>query len=49
MNASATIEDEGDVSALGHILFEGGVSPERAQRVARYLIEVTDPEFGEED
>jgi hypothetical protein len=46
--SASTIEDEGDVAALAHILYEGGVGTARAEKVARHLIAVTDPEFGED-
>ncbi|MFD9734377.1 hypothetical protein [Umezawaea sp. NPDC059074] len=42
-------ETEGDTAALGNLLYEAGMSPERAERVARFLVTTTDREFGEED
>lgn len=49
MSPNGFDEGEGDVAALGQMFYEAGVSPARAERLARRLITDTDPEFGEED
>ena len=42
-------QDSGDIDALAELFHEVGVSPARAERYARWVVNGSAPEFGEED
>jgi hypothetical protein len=42
-------QDSGDVDALAELFHEIGVSPQRAERYARWVVAASAPEFGEEE